>query len=255
MPIAYAYMRVSHMKSAESDLSHQTQDQSCRAYFEYRVKPQGVAYYEGPELYDPAVSARHVPFRLRKAGRRLFEMVRPGDHVIFSYLDRGFRELSDYVTLIDLWQTMNVTVHFADLGVDLSTYQGKLVANIMATIAQGQSDMLSARNKAIVAHQRKMNRPLNGKKRLGYKLTGSGKCRQWVPDVPERSVLAQIAKMHDQEGMTYADISLAIEQRMATMNHRQPNDGIWKPREWNRGKVHRAYHAWKAILEEEAGRA
>ena len=63
------------------------------------------------------------------------------------------------------------------LGVDLSAGPGMTVANIMASVAQGQSDLYSERNKAIAARLRKMNRPTNGTKKLGCKLAGKGKDR------------------------------------------------------------------------------
>ena len=255
MPIAYAYIRVSHKKSEQSGLSPEAQSDRCRNYYEYRIKPEGVDYYDGPLLYDAAVSARHVPFQLRPAGRRLFEMVRPGDHVIFAYLDRGFRELSDYTKLIDLWDTMNVTVHFADLGVDLSTGPGRLVANIMASIAQGQSDLISERNKEIAARMRRLNRPLNGKKRLGYKLEGPPKYRQWVPDEIELSIMAEIVRLRDDQGMTWQEVSDKIEQDLCTHEGREFNPSVFVKRKWSWEKCRRGYEAFKRFLTEQAQRA
>ena len=226
MPIAYACIRVSHKKSEQSGLSPEAQSDRCRNYYEYRIKPEGVAYYDGPLLYDPAVSARHVPFQLRPAGRRLFEMVRPGDHVIFAYL-----------------------------GVDLSTGPGRLVANIMASIAQGQSDLISERNKEIAARMRRLNRPLNGKKRLGYKLEGPPKYRQWVPDEIELSIMAEIVRLRDDQGMTWQEVSDKIEQDLCTHEGREFNPSVFVKRKWSWEKCRRGYEAFKRFLTEQAQRA
>ena len=92
MPIAYPYLRVSHQDSARSGLSPETQLARCHQYFELRgLVEQGVRFYDDELLYDPAVSARHVPFLDRKMGRKLQRMLQPGDHVIFAHLDRASR--------------------------------------------------------------------------------------------------------------------------------------------------------------------
>ncbi len=157
MPTAYSYIRVSHQDSANSGLSPGSQLDQCRMYYGRVLMPKEAIWWgmtEIPEgldlikhdgeielLYDPAVSARHVPFLNRKGGSRLNDMLQPGDHVIFAHLDRGFRAVLDFSALIDVWKSRNITVHFADMGVDVSTPHGMLVANIMAAVAQGQSDM------------------------------------------------------------------------------------------------------------------
>jgi hypothetical protein len=202
-------------------------------------------------LYDPAVSARHVPFLSRKGGARLNDMLRPGDHVIFAHLDRGFRAILDYAALIDLWKSKHVTVHFADLGVDLGTPQGMLVANIMASVAQGQSDLTSQRNKEIAARMRKLNRPCNGQKKLGYKLAGpKGNC-QWVPDMPERAIMAEIARLRDEKGWTWQTISDSVERRLCESDGRQFRKSAFFKRKWGPSKCRRAYSAYKRILEAE----
>ena len=38
---------------------------------------------------------------------------------------------------------------------------------------------------------RKLNRPCNGQKKLGYKLAGPKGNSQWVPDMQERAIVAE----------------------------------------------------------------
>ncbi len=99
-------------------------------------------------VYERPTGDRRTPILDRKGGQRLHGMLKSGDHVIFAHLDRGFRATLDFAALIDVWKSKEVTVHFADLSVDLSTPQGMLVANIMAAVAQGQSDLTSGCSRA-----------------------------------------------------------------------------------------------------------
>ena len=116
MPTAFAYLRVSHLDSARSGLSPGAQLDRCRQHYKHVLLPKQVDWYgltEIPDgldltkydpelelLYDPAVSARHVPLLQRKGGARLGKMVRRGDHVIFAHLDRGFRAVLDHAALV-----------------------------------------------------------------------------------------------------------------------------------------------------------
>ncbi len=137
------------------------------------------------------------------------------------------------------------------MGVDLGTPQGMLVANIMASVTQGQSDLTSQRNKEIAARMRKLNRPCNGQKKLGYKLAGpKGNC-QWVPDMQERAIMAEIVRLRDEEGRTWQTISDSVERRLCEYDGRQFRQSAFFKRKWAPSKCRRAYFAYKRILKEE----
>ncbi len=48
---------------------------------------------------------------------------------------------------------------------------------------------------------RKLNRPCNGQKRLGHKLFDMGDHCQWIPDWPQRAIMAEIVRLRDEEGL------------------------------------------------------
>jgi DNA invertase Pin-like site-specific DNA recombinase len=142
--VAYWYCRESHADSYANQNSKQTQEGICQSYYDFRLKPLGVRV--GKIYYDPKTSARHVPFLQRTAGKELDRILQATDHVIFAHLDRGYRAVLDFSQVMQNWKSRGVTVHFASLGVDMSTPAGMLVANIMASVAQGESDLESERN-------------------------------------------------------------------------------------------------------------
>jgi len=253
MPTAYNYTRVSHANSRASGLSPEAQRDVCRQYYEVRgLKQQGVQWYDRESIYDPAVSARHVPFLERKMGAKLHAMLQPGDHVIFAHMDRGFRAVLDWAALIEVWKSKQITVHIADMGVDLSTGPGMLVANIMVSVAQAHSDMLSERNKEIAATLRKLNRPTNGTKKLGYVAVGPKGNRRWTADQQERAIMTYIEYHRDVKGLSWERIADAVNRKICRWQKKPFKKSAFAKIPWNWQKCYRAYQAWKRIKVEES---
>jgi DNA invertase Pin-like site-specific DNA recombinase len=207
----YFYVRESHADSWEKGNSHKSQEDECQRYYEYRIAPLGIPKGERV-FYDPKTSARHIPFLQRPAGKDLDRILQAGDHVVFSHLDRGYRAVMDFSVLMERWKERGVIVHFASLGVDLSTPAGMLVANIMASVAQGESDLKSERNREIAAFRRKMGRPTSPRRRVGCKVVGKKGDRYYAPFKEEREILEEIIKLHEQ-GWTWKQVGILIEAR------------------------------------------
>ncbi len=245
---AFIYVRVSHVDSAKSGLSAEAQTGRAKAYYEFQVKPKDVPLH--PDVfYDAAVSASRTPLLDRPEGERLNGLLRKGDHVIFPRLDRAFRGLKDYVMVVDIWQARGIVIHFADLGVDYSTATGRLVANVIATVAQMYSEQQSERLKEVAAFLKKMNRPVNGQKLLGFKLVNG----RWAPDQNDRAVMREIERLHDEHGKTFQECSDHVERRLCEKEGREykPASPFVK-REWSRGRCRNAYLRWKDIQETES---
>lgn len=162
MPKKFAYCRVSARYSADSGLSVQAQideimsaawhegewfEESCGLTSKNLPSPTGFAI-------DNAVSAWKVPFASRPGGKWICERVKPGDHIYFYSIDRGFRSLVDFSKLLPHWIEMGVNVHFVTEQFSLDTANGRLLANVIAAFAQWKSEMQSERAKEI-AYMRK----------------------------------------------------------------------------------------------------
>ena len=156
------------------------------------------------------------------------------------------------------WKARGITVHFANLGVDLSTPTGMLVANIMASVAQGESDLKSERNLEIAAFRRRANRPTNGERKFGYRVAGPKRDRQFVPFTEERDVMARIVQLHD-GGFTWKEVSIIIETMSPKImfpatrlfssykEYTKFPEGYWA---WWRCR--KAYYDYRKIVEREA---
>lgn len=70
---------------------------------------------------DWSGSRPHVSVSIleRPVGAELNRLLMPGDHVVFARTERGRVNLASLLRLVDLWRSRGVTVHLADLGLDL----------------------------------------------------------------------------------------------------------------------------------------
>jgi DNA invertase Pin-like site-specific DNA recombinase len=261
---AYAYIRVSHRNSAESGLSAGAQLDICRNYYLHHVQESGVKWWgmetipdglnldrfrdDVPLLYDPAVSARHVPFLDRRGGARLGAMLKRGDHVIFSHLDRAFRALLDYAALINLWKGMGIKVHYADMNMDLQTPEGMALANMMAVFAQAQSDFLSRRCQETARRLRKLGRPRNGETPLGQKIIRGKHGATYAIDWKKRGYMAEIVRLHD-EGVSFPNIARLLNRHYCKVKGVPYQDSAWsKYRVWKAETCRNCYYAWKEMV-------
>lgn len=90
----------------------------------------------------------------RPAGSKLVEHAKPGDHILVWSVDRMFRNVGDFGTMIDYFRRKGIHVHFIADDIDLSTPGGQLKAALMAVLAEHFSRMISYRVKESAAIKR-----------------------------------------------------------------------------------------------------
>lgn len=81
----------------------------------------------------------------RPAGSKLLEELRPGDHLICWSIDRMFRNIGDFGTMIRWFKKKQIVLHFINDNIDFSTAFGQLKASIYAVLAEHYSNLLSFR--------------------------------------------------------------------------------------------------------------
>ncbi len=243
-PVICGYIRCSHEDSKDSGLGEDAQRKMA-------VRCAGVLRDEKPHLSedirwfdeeDP-VSAYKVPFRQRPGGKKLLQFVQRGDHVIFAYLDRAFRNTEDCLSVLRYFKDRGVIAHFANVKIDMDTAIGELTVTIMAACAKMESAMKSERIKEVFAGFVGKGRVANGHAPIGFKLFGpKGIRRTVVPDLKERRVMGEIVRVRDAHGWTWAKISEYVEEWAAKQEGRKPKP-VWEKRQWPKGRCRRAYEA------------
>lgn len=101
------------------------------------------AGYSGKDLYRPGISAALDALGRKKA-----------DTLVVAKLDRLSRSILDFAALMDQASRERWALVALDLGVDTTTPQGELMANVMATFAQFERRLIGQRTKDALATRR-----------------------------------------------------------------------------------------------------
>lgn len=169
-------------------------------------------------LADPARSAK-VEFARRTAGAALIDAVRPGDHVVMTRIDRGFRNVADFLQWFDNWIRKDIYLHVIRMGadsIDPRTPVGRLVFRILAVLAEWERELLSERIREAHAAFRERGVRMTNRTPVGFKAErlpgGKGQGFRFVPDVEERKFLSTLVDLHHQ-GLNYDQISHYLRER------------------------------------------
>ena len=143
MKQVFLYVRVSTEEQAMHGLSIEAQTAALESWArENGNKVVGV-------YTDAGISARK-PASKRPALQRLLEDVRAGkgELVVFTKLDRWFRNISEYYKVQEVLERHNVDWKTIHEDYDTSSASGRLKINIMLSVAQDEADRTSERIKA-----------------------------------------------------------------------------------------------------------
>lgn len=167
MKRVFLYVRVSTEEQAIHGLSIEAQTAALEAWAkENKHKVAGV-------YTDAGISARK-PASKRPELQRLLADVKAGkgDLVVFTKLDRWFRNISEYYKVQEVLEKHHVDWKTIHEDYDTSTASGRLKINIMLSVAQDEADRTSERIKAVFEMKRKKLEPLTGNCPTGYILDG-----------------------------------------------------------------------------------
>jgi DNA invertase Pin-like site-specific DNA recombinase len=142
-----AYLRVSTSEQACSGAGIEAQRQAIEAACEQR----------GYELVEVLEDAGWSAKDLNRPGiTEALSMLEDGtaDGLIVAKLDRLSRSLLDFAQLMESARTKGWTLIVLDLGLDLSTPSGELLASVLATFAQFERRLIGQRTKDALAVKR-----------------------------------------------------------------------------------------------------
>lgn len=170
---------------------------------------------------DEDVSAFSTPLSARPAGKALWDALAPGDTVLMTKVDRGFRSWADAADTHAKLRALGVTLRFADLDIDLATPQGELFFSQIVAFAQFESRMHGQRKREVYAHKRQAGLPYSCTRPYGWQPTRDrhGKLDGWEP-LPEERELGQRVLQMREAGRSWfqiaSDLSLSGVRKPAT---------------------------------------
>lgn len=163
----FLYARVSTEEQAIHGLSIEAQETALKAW------ASAGGYKVIGTYVDAGISARK-PASKRPALQRLLDDVRAGkgDMVVFTKLDRWFRNLAEYYKVQEILEKYHVDWKTIHEDYDTTTASGRLKVNIMLSVAQDEADRTSERIKSINEMKRQKQEALTGQAPFGYKVSG-----------------------------------------------------------------------------------
>jgi DNA invertase Pin-like site-specific DNA recombinase len=226
---AIGYVRVSTDEQAQHGVSLAAQEQKVRAYCELHnielVRVESDAGESGSNLDRPALTRALAALDAREA-----------DGLVVAKLDRLTRSLRDWTALITGYFGPGATAgkglwSVAD-SIDTTTAGGRMVINILLTIAQWEREQIAERTAAGLGWLRKQGLRAGTVPR-GMQLAEDGKTL--VPDERDVCDLARIKELYD-GGMSARQIAREVQR---------------PDRPWNKTTILRSMRRIRDRLEEQ----
>jgi len=152
----HAYVRVSTDRQGESGLGLDAQ----RAALQGWASSQQIPVDEIRWHVDAGRSGCNLD---RPALALMLALVKPGERVAVAKLDRLSRSLLDFAGLLERSQREGWAIVALDLGLDLSTPTGQMVASVLGSIAQWEARIIGERTAAALFQAKQRGR-LPGKR-------------------------------------------------------------------------------------------
>lgn len=201
MSICYGYGRHSTRKQG---LTRAAQEQKTLEHWRQALREEGIAW--GGFHYDEATSAGK-PFSEREKGRMLYASAQRGDCIVVSKLDRLFRRLIDGVMTIEQLEQRGVRVIALDFPIDATNAIGKLIRNLLLSMAELERDLASERTEAVIEMRKAKGLPYSKGCPVGWKVCGEAPARYFRIDEEERRFVSRMTELRE-VGWSYDDIAL-----------------------------------------------
>jgi DNA invertase Pin-like site-specific DNA recombinase len=182
----YGYLRVSSTMQVEGD-SLETQERQIHAYA--ATKGWSVA---NENIFIEAGVSGSIDFSERPASARLLSVLKSGDTIIFTKLDRAFRNVRNAFNTLHELKQMGVNAHFLDLGGEVTGNGiGAIVFAVMSAFASFERERIATRIREVKQMQKSQGKFVGGRRAFGYAIVDGVK----VPRDDEQQVIAQMKTM------------------------------------------------------------
>lgn len=154
---------------------------------------------------DEDVSAYRVWLVDRPEGKKLCDILMPGDVVCITAQDRLFRSVADSALTYEKWKNLGVKMYDLSKGRYIDSVDDETMFQLLAVIANDFSRRAGYRLKAVYEHRRSQGLPYHLLRPLGWVRKGD----QYEPYQPERDLAERIVRMRE-KGMTYTAITVQL---------------------------------------------
>lgn len=194
----YGYVRVSTLQQANEGESLETQLRQIKSYSELK----GYSIPNENLITERGVSGS-LEFEKRPEGSKLFASLERGDILIFSKLDRAFRNTRNALNTLHELKERGVSVHFIDLGGDVTNDGiGSVIFTILSAFATFERERIATRIREVKQVQKTEGKFLGGFTRFGFTVVG-----EKLEKDPVQQAIIKEMKVMRRRGMSLRRIS------------------------------------------------
>ena len=194
----YGYVRVSTLQQANEGESLETQLRQIQSYSVlkgFEIPPENF-------ITEKGVSGS-LEFERRPEGSKLFNQLVSGDILIFSKLDRAFRNTRNALNTLHELKQRGISVHFIDRGGDVTNDgSGSVIFTILSAFATFERERIATRIREVKQVQKSEGKFLGGFTRFGYKVVD-----EKLEKNPDEQLIIQSMKDMKRRGMSLRRIS------------------------------------------------
>jgi putative DNA-invertase from lambdoid prophage Rac len=207
----FGYVRVSTLQQANEGDSLETQLRQIKSYSElkgYNIPTENL-------ITEKGVSGS-LEFEKRPEGAKLFVNLQRGDVLIFSKLDRAFRNTRNALNTLHELKGRGVSIHFIDLGGDVTNDGiGSVIFTILSAFATFERERIATRIREVKQTQKTDGKFLGGFTRFGFAVVG-----EKLEKDPAQQAIIKEMKVMKRRGMSLRRISKWLDRTHGvTMSH------------------------------------
>lgn len=194
-----AYVRVSTQDQAAEGVSLDAQEARVAAYC------VAMGFEVSGVIRDAGESAKSLQ---RPGMARILEGVRGGSigRVVVLKLDRLTRSTRDLAALLELFAKADAALVSVSENLDTASACGRLVLNVIGSVAQWEREAIAERTATALAHKRQHGQAY-GVTPFGYSRVGDA----LVPEPREQAALEEAARM-DRDGASFREIASRLTE-------------------------------------------
>jgi DNA invertase Pin-like site-specific DNA recombinase len=182
----YGYQRVSSIQQVEGN-SLEAQGKQIQAY----AASKGWDVPDESIFVEAGVSGS-IDFKDRPEGARLLQTLKSGDTIIFTKLDRAFRNVRNAFNTLHELREQGVSVHFLDLGGEVTgNGVGAIIFAVLSSFAAFERERIATRIREVKQMQRSQGKFCGGRRAFGYAIVDGVK----VPKDDEQQVIQHMKQM------------------------------------------------------------
>lgn len=199
----FGYIRVSTLQQANEGESLETQLRQIQSYSVLKGFDIPLENF----ITEKGVSGS-LEFEKRPEGGRLFNQLASGDVLIFSKLDRAFRNTRNALNTLHELKERGISVHFIDLGGDVTNDGiGSVIFTILSAFATFERERIATRIREVKQVQKAEGKFLGGFTRFGYRVSED----KLEKDADQQKIINEMRDMR-RRGMSLRRISSWLDK-------------------------------------------